>query len=152
MTNHTLRLFVFAVASATPVLAQAPSGYSAPRQAMWAEIRALNDSMEAAFNRGDLSAVARFYADDARMRGQGARETRGRAAIDAYWTGIRNPVRWRLEVLDVGGNRDLAYQVGRSHLTSRGQDGRERTYSTDFVVVWERQRDGSLRIILDLWN
>ena len=146
------RLTLLLIVLAAPLAAQAPPGYSAARQAMRAEIRAMNDSMEAAFNRGEVAAVARFYADDARMRGPGEAEARGRAAIDAYSAGIRNPVRWRLEVLDVGGSPDLAYQVGRSHLTSRGGDGRERTYSTDFVVVWERRPDGALRIILDLWN
>lgn len=147
-----IRLTFLALAVAAPLSAQAPPGYSATRQVMWAEIRLMNDSLEAAFNRRDLAAVARFYADDARMRGPGGPETRGRAAIDAYWTGIRNPVRWRLEVLDVGGNRDLTYQLGRSHLTSRGPDGQERTYTTDFVVVWERQPGGALRMSLDLWN
>jgi ketosteroid isomerase-like protein len=146
------RLTLVALAFVAPLSAQAPQGYSATRQTMWAEIRSLNDSMEAAFNRGDVAAVAAFYADHARLRGPRGPETTGRAAIDAYWTSIRNPVRWRLEVLDVGGNRDLTYQVGRSHLTSRGEDGGERTYTTDFVVVWERQADGKLRMILDLWN
>lgn len=148
-----IRVTLLFLAVAAPLSGQAPAGYSATRQAMWAEVRSMNDSMEAAFNRGDMTAVARFYADHARMRGPGGPEISGRAAIDAYWTGIRDPVRWRLEVLDVGGNRDLTYQLGRSHLTSRGRDGQERTYTTDFVVVWERQgAGGALRIILDLWN
>jgi ketosteroid isomerase-like protein len=146
------RLTLLVLAVAAPVHAQAPAGYSAARQVMWTEIRLMNDSLEAAFNRGEPAAVARFYADGARMRGPGSPEIQGRTMVDAYWTSLRNPVRWRLEVLDVGGHRDLTYQVGRSHLTSRGPGGQERTYSTDFVVVWERQRDGSLRIILDLWN
>jgi ketosteroid isomerase-like protein len=147
-----VRLSLLAFLLAPALAAQAPPGYSTTRQVMWAELRLMNDSMEAAFNRGDVAEVARFYADAARMRGPGSVEIRGRALIDAYWTNIRNPVRWKLEVLDVGGHRDLAYQVGRSHLTSRGQDGQERTYTTDFVVVWERQPGGALRIALDLWN
>lgn len=146
------RSTLLVLAAAAPLSAQAPPGYSAARQAMWAEVRLMNDSLEAAFNGGDVASVARFYADDARMRGPGSPETRGRSAIDAYWSGITDPVRWRLEVIDVGGNRDLTYQIGRSHLTTRGQDGQERTYTTDFAVVWERQPDGSLRMILDLWN
>jgi ketosteroid isomerase-like protein len=147
-----IRWTLLALALAAPLPAQAPPGHSATRQVMWAEIRMMNDSMEAAFNRGDLAAVAGFYADHARMRGPGSAEIRGRAPIDGYWTNIRNPVRWKLEVLDVGGHRDLTYQLGRSHLTSRGQDGRERTSTTDFVVIWERQPGGALRMVLDLWN
>lgn len=140
------------VFAALPLAAQGPPGLSPARQAIWIEIGAINDSMETAFNRGDLHAVAGFYADHARLRGPDAEEISGRSGIDAYWTGIRNPVRWRLEVLDIGGNRDLAYQVGRSHLTSRHADGAERTHTTEFVAVWERQPSGGLRLVLDLWN
>lgn len=136
---------------ATAVAAQAPA-VPVARSALHAEIRLLNDSMEAAFQRGDMAAVASYYTDDARMWGPDVPEIRNRAAIDAYWIRVRDPVRWRLEVLDVGGSSALAYQVGRSHLTARGADGSERTYTTDFVAVWERQETGALRIILDLWK
>lgn len=121
------------------------------RAAIWNEVKALNDSMVAAFNRGDKLAVARFYADNARMAGGGGPETAGRAAIDRYWTRGQGPGSWRLEVLDVGGSANLAYQVGRSHLTS-GTGATARTYVTNFVVVWERQAGGGLRITYDLYN
>lgn len=147
-----IRLLLLALLATARLNAQAPAEYSASRQALWTEVRQVNDSMEAAFNRGDLERVSRFYADDARMRGAGSTEIRGRAAITTYWTGIRNPVRWKLDVLEVGGHRDFAYQKGRSHLTARDSSGQERTYSSDFLVVWERQPDGALRMIMDLWN
>ena len=148
-----IRLILVCLLATARLNAQAPPAeYSAPRQALWAEVRAVNDSMEAAFNRGDLERVSRFYADDARMRGAHSAEIRGRAAITKYWLGIKNPVRWKLDVLEVGAHRDLAYQKGRSHLTSRDANGQERTYSSDFLVIWERQPDRALRILMDLWN
>jgi ketosteroid isomerase-like protein len=146
-----MRCAVLLLVLTAPLAAQSAPG-DAIRTAIRAEIQTMNDSMTAAFNAGNPAGVARFYADNARLRGSRGPEISGRSAVDGYWAGIRNPVRWRLEVLDVGGNRDLAYQVGRSHLTSRGQDGQERTYTTDFVVIWERQPDRSLRITYDLWN
>lgn len=139
------------MALTTHLAAQAPT-LPPERQALWREIRLLNDSVEAAFNRGDMAVAATFYAADARMRGPRTPEVRGRTAIDGYWAGIRNPVRWTLEVLDVGGDQALASQLGRSHLTSRGRDGVEHTSVTDFLVVWERQGAGPLRMVLDLWN
>lgn len=129
-----------------------PATVTGPRAALWREIRAVNDSMEAAFNRDDMKAVAAFYTDDARLAGEGGDIVEGRAAIDAYWgrLGGRGG-NWRLEVFEVGGHRDLAYQRGRSHLTLRGRDGRERTSVVDFVVVWRRTPEGGLRILLDLY-
>jgi hypothetical protein len=102
VSRLTLALVVTAVPAAS-LVAQAPPTLAPARQAIWTEVRAFNDSMEAAFNRGDLKAVAQ-YADNARLRGRDGGEIRGRSSIDSYWTGIRNPVRWRLEVLDVGGH------------------------------------------------
>ena len=76
----------------------------------------------------------------------------GREAIDRYWTGLRNPRAWKLEVVEVGGSRDRVYQIGVSSYTSASDDGTESTYTCDFVVIWKRQPDGTLRIALDLYT
>lgn len=120
--------------------------------ALVAEIRALNDSMVATLARGDAAGVARFYADDGRLVGPRRSTVRGRAEIDRYWGSMKGAKSWRLEVIEVGGTRDAAYQVGVSSLTSASPDGTERTYVSEFVVIWKRQPDGSLRISLDLYT
>ncbi len=114
------------------------------------EIEAANQAMVAAFNRGDLFGVARYYADDARIMGPRGELVQGRANIDRYWTGIKNPKSWALEVFEVGGSRDDAWQLGRSTLVS-GAPGQEGTYVTDFIVLWRRQADGRLRIYIDMY-
>jgi uncharacterized protein (TIGR02246 family) len=125
---------------------------AAADSALTAEVRALNAAMMAAFDRRDMKGVARFYADDARIVGPGRATVQGREAIDRYWTGMRNPRAWKLEVVEVGGSRDRLYQIGVSAYTSARDDGTESTYTCDFVVVWKRQRDGTLRIALDLYT
>lgn len=116
-----------------------------------AEVEALNKAMMTAFD-FDPSTVSRFYADSGRIVGPGREVVVGRAAIERYWAGIRRPAKWALELLDVGGSREEAYQIGVSRLTSTRSDGRLGTYVCDFVVIWKRGADGSLRIVLDLYN
>jgi ketosteroid isomerase-like protein len=116
-----------------------------------AEIEGINRELEAAFNRKDMLAVARYYTDDARLVGPRGQEIRGRAAIDAYWLGIRGPKSWRLEAFDIGGSRDEAYQYGRSTLVQEGTAG-DRTSGADFVVIWKRGSDGRLRMALDFYH
>lgn len=116
-----------------------------------AEIEGINRQLEAAFNRKDMLAVARYYADDARLVGPRGQEIRGRAAIDAYWLGVRGPKSWRLEAFDIGGSRDEAYQYGRSTLVQEGTAG-DRTSVADFVVIWKRGSDGRLRMALDFYH
>jgi ketosteroid isomerase-like protein len=130
---------------------QMPANLPPARAALWREIRAVNDSMEAAFGRGDMKTVAAFYADDAKMTGGGP-IVEGRAAIDDYWRRIgTSKGTWKLEVYEVGGSRELAYQKGRSVLTLRDASGVERVSTVDFVVIWRRDSKGGLRIALDLY-
>jgi hypothetical protein len=79
--------------------------------------------MVAAFNTGNMLAVSRFKADDARVDGEGSVVVQGREAVDRYWTSIKGAKSWKLEVLAVGGHRDHPWQVGRSTLVQGGPAG-----------------------------
>lgn len=152
-TTSTLAALAFTLLFTTVAGTQGlPAGLSPARAALWREIRAVNDSMEAAFSRGNMKAVAAFYADDAKMTGGSGPMVEGRSAIDAYWREVGTiPGSWRLEVRDIGGSRDLAYQRGHSRLTQRDTNGRERVSAVDFVVIWRREPGGQLRIWMDLY-
>jgi uncharacterized protein (TIGR02246 family) len=139
---------IAAVVSVAPLAAQAQSTRPSPLRA---EIDSLNRAMERAFASKDMLAVARFYADDAVIMGPRGFRTAGRTDIDNYWKGLREPKTWKLDVLDVGGHRDDAWQLGRSTLVTGGPDG-DRTSVVNFVVIWKRQADGSLRMALDFYN
>jgi uncharacterized protein (TIGR02246 family) len=133
-------ILLFLLLAACPLLAKAPR----------AEVERMNREMTAALERGDGLAVAQFYADDARMVGPKRSEVRGREAIDRYWSRIKNAT-WKLEVLEVGGTADDAYEIGRSTLTSKNGE-KESSYTCDFVLIWKRDANGKLRIHLDLYN
>lgn len=141
-------LVLFLACAHTP---QAETSRGNAASSLRAEIEGINRQLEDAFNRKDMLAVARYYADDARLVGPRGQEVRGRAAIDAYWQNVRNPKSWRLEAFDIGGSRDEAYQFGRSTLVQEGTAG-DRTSVADFVVIWKRGPDGQLRIALDFYH
>ncbi len=113
------------------------------------EVEQLNRGMEEAVNRGDLKAAAAFYADDAIVRTAGQVIAQGRKQVDQYFTGIAHAKSWKLDVIQVGGTRDNAWQVGRSTLV-HGQP--EHTSVVQFLVIWRRQPDGRLRIALDYYH
>ena len=113
------------------------------------EVEQLNRGMEAAFNRGDLKGAAAFYSDDAIVRTASGIVAQGRRGVDEYFTGIGHPKSWKLDVIQVGGTRDHAWQVGRSTLV-HGQP--QRTSVVQFLLLWKRQRNGQLRITLDYYH
>jgi ketosteroid isomerase-like protein len=114
------------------------------------EIEATNKAMTVAFERGDLAAVARFYADDARIIGPGSKAVQDRKAVDEYWLRIKNGKSWKLEVLEVGGSLDQPWQLGRSTLVTTA-NGKDQTSIVDFILLWRRQKDGKLKIYVDMY-
>jgi uncharacterized protein (TIGR02246 family) len=152
MTRRIVCFFIACILASTVARPAAAQQSAAASQALHAEVTRLNEEMMAAFQRGDRAAVARFYTDDARIVGPRRRVVQGREAIDRYWASVGSPAQWRLEVVEVGGSPEEAYQLGVSTLTSPGRDGTPNTYTCDFVVIWKRQPDGKLRITLDQYN
>lgn len=114
------------------------------------EIEEANRQLVETFKRGDYLGIARFYTDDALIQYPGGK-IRGREAIDKYWTSVKGGKDWKLEVIEVGGGRETAYQIGRSSFTSV-VDGKESTNVVDFVVIWKRQKDGGYKIHLDFYH
>jgi ketosteroid isomerase-like protein len=130
------------------------SAASADGTAIRREIETVNAAMTAAFNRGDYLGAARFYSDDAQIIGPGGMRVTGRAAVDRYWTSLPAGATWKLDVLEVGGGPDSPWQLGRSTLVMPSRSGDGGTPSTsivDFVAVWRRQADGSLKLYIDMY-
>ena len=129
----------------------APAALHAQRSALRQEIDSLNRAMDQAVANGDMAAVAKFYADDGKLMGPRGADISGRAAIDRYWLEIKGAKSWKLEVIEVGGDRTTAYQVGRSTLVT-ADGGGDRTSVSRFLVIWKRQPDGKFRIALDFYH
>jgi ketosteroid isomerase-like protein len=134
------------------VLMFLPTTVAAQRDAeLRREIETLNREMTAAFNRGDMKAVAAFYADNSVVRHATAVAANGRQQIDAYWAGIKDAKSWALDVRGVtpAEGTNLVYQTGKSTLVSGSP---AHTSIVGFLVVWQRQSDGKLKIILDYYH
>lgn len=128
-----------------------PATLAAQRDTLWREVESLNREMEAAFNRGDLKAVAAFYADNSVVRHATGVAAKGRHQVDAYWAGVKDGKRWSLEVRGVTAaeNTNLVYETGKSTLVSGSP---EHTSVVGFLLVWQRQSNGKLKILLDYYH
>jgi ketosteroid isomerase-like protein/tetratricopeptide (TPR) repeat protein len=104
-----------------------------------------------AFKKGDMLAVARGYTDDATIYFPPGKKVAGRQAIDQMWKSIKGAKDWKLETVEVGGTKDAIYEIGKSSLTTV-IDGKDNTYTCDYVVIWKRQKDGTYRAQTDIYN
>ena len=128
-------------------------GLTAINLALRQELERVNAEMAAIFNRGDYLGAARFYTDDAQIIGPGNVRVTGRAAVDRYWTSIPAGATWKLDVLEVGGSHASPWQLGRSTLVMPGRDANSapNTSIVDFVAIWKRQPDRSLKLYIDMY-
>ena len=121
-----------------------------PLPAWQGEIEARVRELEARYRAGNLLGVADVYADDGELVDGTGQRVRGRAALDAYWSAIEEPLDWRLTTRSLRGSEAIAYQTGTSKLSLR-REGAPQTFETDFLLVWRREPDGEWKIELDLY-
>lgn len=114
------------------------------------EIEAANRALEERFRAGDVLGVADLYADDALLIGPSGLRVEGREDIDDYWSQFERPIDWRLEIHEIEGTDQIAYERGTSHLTQE-RDGAAQTSTVEFVLVWRRDPDGAWRIAVDAY-
>ncbi len=112
------------------------------------QLMLLNQQMEEAFNNNDMNKVAAFYADDGEIVDD-SYTVKGRTKLDNYWLALKDKGRgWKLKVVEIGGQGEFVYQLGRSDLKYMNLQEKE-TNSTNFVLIWKKQKDGSYKIFRD---
>jgi ketosteroid isomerase-like protein len=109
------------------------------------ELDAINRGFGEAFATQDAARLAAFYADDARLLLHGRPIIRGRAAIDAeFRDAVRGgPATLRFVSDEVIADGSLVVDVGRI-VGPTGQ--------STYVCIYQRQPDGSLRLLVDAVN
>ena len=109
------------------------------------ELEAINAGFGEAFATQDWKRLAAFYSDDARLLFHGQPIIRGQAAVEATLRHMvaGGPATVRFVTDDVIADGSLVVDIGRI-ISPTGQ--------SKYVVVYQRQADGSLRIVVDAAN
>jgi len=140
-TFLTLFLFLFGLYN---ISAQTPKDTSTVKT----QIMLLNQQMEDAFNSNDMNKVAGFYSNDGEIVYDNY-TVRGRTNLDKYWLDLKDKGRgWKLTVVEIGGQGEFVYQLGKSDLKYIRQ-GKEANSVTNFVLIWKKQEDGNYKIFRD---
>src|SRR5262249_49249127 len=117
-------------------------------------IETTNAAFAAALELGDAKAASAAYTDNARLlppeaelfEGRGAIEAFGRAEIDA---GL---MRIQIETLLLERHECLAYEIGRYSVRLRPDGEDDAVNRGKYLLVHERQPDGSWRRAVEMFN
>jgi ketosteroid isomerase-like protein len=107
----------------------------------------------AAVRRGDAAAASELYTSDARLLAPAAPPIRGRLAIERYWqTGVSAGMRdVELELVTIESRGAVAYELGR-YAVQLDEAGTRVVDRGDYLLVHERQDDGSWRWSVEMFN
>lgn len=119
-----------------------------------AEIEKLTAQFAKAVTNKDFAALGPFYEERARLLPPGAPMVEGQAAIQAAQQKmIEGGVQaLDLECVDVIEAGDFAIEIGRTTVTIQLLGLFSITRTGKSVVVWRRQNDGTLKIVVDMFN
>ena len=102
----------------------------------------------------DMDAYVKlYYADDARVLPPNHATVTGREAIAALYRSSGSIQEYRLTILALEGRNDLAYVHGAYQITVTPPGAAEPVGDQGKgVEVWKKQRDGSWKVVLDIFN
>ncbi len=143
--------FVFAACAQPP--AAEPPEQPDTREADAAEIHAAVKNWSAAAQAKDAEAFVSVYVDDAVLMLEGAPNLVGVEAIREGMSGMMQDPNFELsfeaDQVKVARSGDLAYETGAYSLTMSDPEENPATQKGHYVVVWEKQADGSWKVVLD---
>lgn len=102
----------------------------------------------------DVDAYANlYYAEDARVLAPNAATVTGRQAIAALLRSAGAVQHFRATILSLEGRNDLAYVHGAYEMSVLPAGATEPVGDKGkYVEIWRKQRDGSWKVTLDIWN
>jgi uncharacterized protein (TIGR02246 family) len=102
----------------------------------------------------DAAAVAALYAEDAKLLPPNSEPCEGRAAIQAFFEGMlqMGTRSLDLEPVEIRDEGDVTIEYGRYALGIQPDGAEAITDLGKYIVVHERQDDGSTKIVLDMFS
>ncbi len=104
----------------------------------------------------DVDTVLSFFADDASSFPPNASIVTGieaiRARLSEEYSGPRFAISWQTTKVEVSRSGDLAYSHGTHEVTVNDPEGNPVTDKGKWVTVWEKQPDGTWKVVVDIWN
>jgi uncharacterized protein (TIGR02246 family) len=117
-------------------------------------IRALVREFEKAANAKDSRAIAAMYAQNATLLPPGQKPIEGKQNIQTFWQGFidAGASDATLTPATIRGSEPCFYEIGQYSAMMPQPTGGSARGTGRYLVVWERQSDGTLKIAADMFG
>lgn len=93
-----------------------------------------------------------YYVPDAVVLPPNAEAVRGRKEIVSFFGTFPPITDMKFDIVEVGGVGDIAYVYGKYSMTMTPEGEEPVQDIGKYIEVWKRQRDGSWKVALDIFN
>jgi uncharacterized protein (TIGR02246 family) len=119
-----------------------------------AEVLAIDRAWEKCANAHDARGIADLYTENATLLPPGQPAITGRQNIQGFWQGFfdAGASDATLKSIQISGSGDLAYEIGEYSAMMPQTSGGTAPGIGKYLVVFERQQDGKLRMAADMFS
>jgi uncharacterized protein (TIGR02246 family) len=119
-----------------------------------AEVLALARAWENCANARDARGIAALYAENATLLPPGLPPITGRQNIQGFWQGFfdAGASDAKLKSSQISSSGDLAYEIGEYSAMMPQPSGGTAPGTGKYLVVFERQQDGTLKMAADMFS
>lgn len=146
----TISLLILLTAGTVPTLAQKTR--SKPEDA----IRAADQQWLKVFAARELEESVAFCSDDGSVLAPNVPIATGKQAIGKLFSGFfalpNLNISWQPDKAEVAKSGDLGYTSGKYQMRFNDASGKLISDRGKYVTVWKKQRDGSWKVFLDIFN
>lgn len=108
------------------------------------------------FSAKDMARSVAYLEEDGSMLGSNAPIATGREAITKMFSGFfalpNLDITWQADKADVARSGELGYTSGTYRMTFSDPSGKTVSDKGKYVTVWKKQKDGSWKVALDIFN
>jgi uncharacterized protein (TIGR02246 family) len=119
-----------------------------------AEVLAIARAWETCAGAQDARGIAALYTENATLLPPGQPAITGRQNIQGFWQGFLDAGASdaKLKSIQISGSGDLAYEVGEYSAMMPQPSGGTAPGTGKYLVVFERQQDGTLKMAADMFS
>jgi len=107
-----------------------------------------------AWNNLNADKIAAMFAENGTALNNNLEMLRGREAIKRYLEAMQKPEKFEVkrDKVEVTLKGNMAYEIVNQAISMKYQDKEPQTVLNKYIHVWEKQKDGSWKVLIDMNN